>query len=267
MTKKSKTVEKSKFDNPTMKIKVIACRVFEPELNHIFGSAPDGAGSFESGEQVSIDWLPLRAHDQPEVLKNDIQALIDAAEDFDAVVLAYGLCGNATAGLRAGNVPLYMPRAHDCSQILLGSGEAHRRFFGENPSRGWTSRGYMAAEDDPFRAGESVMGWELAPLIEQYGEENARYIWDTLHASDSVEDDILYYLDVKETSEPEILRLAVEKAELRGKKLETVPGTLDYLVRLLAGRGGDEILRVPPGAAIHPSWDENVVKTELELKK
>jgi hypothetical protein len=30
------------------------------------------------------------------------------------VVLAYGLCGGATAGLRAGSIPLVVPRAHDC---------------------------------------------------------------------------------------------------------------------------------------------------------
>lgn len=264
MTKKSKTAEKSKFDNQRMKIKVIACKVFEPELNHILSSS---SGNSSSSDEINIDWLPLRAHDQPEILNKDIQSLIDAAVDYDAVVLAYGLCGNATAGLRAREIPLYIPKSHDCSQILLGSSDLHSRYFADNPSRGWTSPGYMAAEDDPFRTGESsLLGWELGPLIEQYGEENAQYVWETLHASDSADDKVLYYLDVKETSEPEVLRRAVEKAELRGKVLETIPCTLSYLIRLIGGRGGDEILRVPPGGSIIPSWDSNVIKTELEQK-
>jgi hypothetical protein len=232
--------------------------VFEPELEHILkdsGGRPD---------QITVDWLPLRAHDQPEVLRTDLQKLINAAGDTDAVVLAYGLCGNAAAGLRAGPVPLYIPRAHDCSHILLGSTGTHRKYFGENPSRGWTSRGYLQSEDNPFREGETSIGWDMDMLIEQYGEENARYVWDTLHASDSSADPVLYFLDVPETSAAAVIRRAADKAALRGKTLEVVPATLDLLIRLLGGRGGDGILKVPPGAAITPSWDDSVMRTEME---
>jgi hypothetical protein len=240
-----------------MKLKVIACRVFEPELDIILKCVG-------SSDSVTIDWLPLRAHDRPDDLRTDIQTLVSSAVDVDAVILAYGLCGNATAGIRAGSVPLFIPKAHDCSQILLGSRAAHARFFSDNPSRGWTSKGYMESEDQAFRDGEAIMDWDLKSLIEQYGEENAKFVWESLHASDSIDDAILYFLDVPETSDPQVLSRAREKAVERGKKLETVPATLELLSRLLGGRGGDEILQVAPGTLIRPSWDENVMTSGAE---
>ena len=241
-----------------MKLKVIACRVFEPEMDVILKSTVIG------DSDISVDWLPLRAHDQPETLRGELQALIDAALDFDAVILAYGLCGNASAGLRAGTAPLFIPRAHDCSQILLGGLSAHNKRFADNPSRGWTSRGYMAEDNDPFRVGETVSGWDMKSLVDQYGEENARYVWDTLHASDSCDDPVLYFLDVPETGDPVVLEGARRKAEERGKRLEVIPATLSLLIRLMGGRGGDEILHVPPGAVIKPTWDDNVIMSETE---
>jgi len=189
---------------------------------------------------------------------------VDGAERYDAVILAYGLCGNATSGLRAGSAPLYIPRAHDCSHILLGGRAGHAKFFEENPSRGWTSRGYIAEEGDPFRVGEAISGWDMESLVKQYGEENARYVWDTLHASDSSDDPVLYFLNVPETDTPELLEEAEGKARERGKRLEVVPATLSLLIRLLGGKGGDEILYVPPGSTIRPTWDNTVIKSELE---
>ena len=255
MTEKSKTAEKSKNHNRTMKFVVIACRVFSPELEVL---------RQRSRDELILEYLPLRAHDEPEVLKSEIQALIDhhdGTDSVDAVILAYGLCGNATAGLRAGGLPLYIPRAHDCSQILLGGGAAHREYFGDMPSRGWTSRGYLQEEGDPFRTGDSSFSWQMEELVAQYGEENAAYIWETMHGSDSAEDPVLYFLDVPETTDEEILERARERAVERRKELQVIPATLDLIARLLGGRGGEEILRVEPGETIQPTWNETVMES------
>jgi len=143
MTKKCKTAEKSGIHNHFMRYKVISCRVFAPEMEIILRGAASGP------DEIDIDWLPLRAHDQPDTLRSEIQALIDAADIdgcWDSVLLAYGLCGNAVSGIRAGTIPLNIPRAHDCSHILLGGNTAHEKYFKETPSRGWTSRGYLEEE-------------------------------------------------------------------------------------------------------------------------
>ncbi len=238
-----------------MKFIVIACRVFEPELEILRQRSTD---------ELVMEFLPMRAHDNPSLLRREIQSLIDKYNDdsdAEALILAYGLCGNATSELKAGKLPVFIPRAHDCSQILLGGHKVHQKYFAETPSRGWTSRGYLAEEGDPFRTGSPAEIWDMAELIRDYGEENARFIYETMKGSDSAADPVLYFLDVPETNTPEVLEQARERAVARNKELKVIPATLALLDRLLGGRGGDEILRVEPGESIHPTWDNDVMES------
>jgi len=49
-------------------------------------------------------------HDDPPNLRTILQGEIDGVNaPYDAIVLAYGLCGGATSGLRAGSIPLVAP--------------------------------------------------------------------------------------------------------------------------------------------------------------
>jgi hypothetical protein len=237
-----------------MKLKIISCRVFKPELDFLLNNLPAGENRPE------IEFLDLKAHNQPDNLREKIQNKINESVNYDAVVLIYGLCGNATAGIKASDIPLYIPKAHDCSQILLGSSKEHKKFFGETPSRAWTSRGYMAEEGDPFRTADSSVEWTLEELIREYGKENAEYVYDVLHASDSESDPVLYFLNVPETEDSEVLEEAHSLALERGKTLKIIPATVSLIARLISGRGGNEILYVPPGAEIQPSWDSSVLK-------
>ncbi len=232
-----------------MNLHIIACRVFEPEIRVLTGDGrPD----------LSIEYLPLREHDRPEELRRQLQDLIDnIPSDRDAVVLAYGLCGNAAVGLKAGKVPLLIPKAHDCSGILLGSGAAHKALFADHPSRGWTSNGYLLADGEPVRSGAETLGYSLEDLIDQYGEENGRYVCETMKADDS--DPVLYYLDLHETRDTALADRARRAAEDRDKELQVIPATLDLLRDLLTGRTGEEILYVPPGSVIQATWDDLVI--------
>src|SRR3972149_4695128 len=73
-------------------------------------------------------------HDDPPNLRAILQAQVDeVGAPHDAGVLAYGLCGGATAGLRAGSVPLVVPRAHDCITLFLGSRARYAAEFMANP--------------------------------------------------------------------------------------------------------------------------------------
>ena len=56
----------------------------------------------ESPHEVSVATLSASLHAEPATLRERIQARIDVVEPgADAVVLAYGLCGGATAGIEA----------------------------------------------------------------------------------------------------------------------------------------------------------------------
>lgn len=241
------------LDTSTMNIRIIACRVFEPEITHI---------SQHSQSPVHVEYLPLRAHDDPKDLRAQLQAKLDDDDgSFDLVVLAYGLCGNAIAGLRAASTPILIPQAHDCSHILLGSTEAHQRYFGDTPSRAWTTPGYLKEDGDPIRGGAESLGYDLASLIEQYGEENGRYVYETMKGSAG--DPVVYYLDVPETRDEALFDRARRAVSERGKELREIPATLSVLRELLLGGRGGEVLLVPPGATIQPSYDHRVIKVEV----
>ncbi|MDX2185534.1 MAG: DUF1638 domain-containing protein [Opitutaceae bacterium] len=97
---------------------VISCSVFENEIALLGADAP-----------IAIHRkLPMGLHDQPGVLRQALQVAIDTVSsvpEVAVVVLVYGLCGRGTHGLRAGRVPLVIPRAHDCVTLFLGSLSAY----------------------------------------------------------------------------------------------------------------------------------------------
>ena len=105
-----------------MRLAAIACRVFTRELS---------AAVAKCAHPVEVSWLPQGLHDTPDLLRARINATIDAIERvdaeaparrrLDAIVLCYGLCGGGLDGVRAGRLPLVVPRADDCIGILLGS--------------------------------------------------------------------------------------------------------------------------------------------------
>ena len=97
---------------------------------------------------VDVELLQRGLHNQPADLRTRLQALIDVAQSrsYDAVLLAYGLCGQATAGLIARNVPLVIPRAHDCITLFLGSRLRYRDQFENYPGTYWYSQDYIERE-------------------------------------------------------------------------------------------------------------------------
>lgn len=237
-----------------VRAKIIACDVFKTEIEYILK---------DNAEDISAVYFPINAHDQPDLLRERIQNAIDnpGDQDVELFIIAYGLCGNSLAGIRAGDIPLLVMKAHDCSQILLGT-EAHRVYFNDNPSRGWMSRGFLECDEefDGFRGGALIDNRSKESYIEEYGEENGEYIWNTMHPEH--EDSTLYYIHVPETSSEDLRRQAIVRADRLKKSFKEIPGNIDMLRQLIVSRSGDDVLYVPPGGLINPSWNASVIKVE-----
>ena len=106
-------------------VKIIACGVLEEEIR---------AAAERLNITIDEEYLPAGLHEQPERLKQELQAAVNrAAAEYDAVVIGYGLCGRGTVGLQAGSVPLVMPRVHDCIAMFLGSQKRYKEQFSTNP--------------------------------------------------------------------------------------------------------------------------------------
>ncbi len=245
------------MDKPAMLLRVIACDVLTREVCWCAARTP---------HTLDISFTAKGEHNAPTKLRALLQEQIDGAAQnaspYDAVLLAYGLCGNAAVGLTARDCPLVIPRAHDCTTLFLGSKEAFRAHFGANPSQAWTSVGYAERGDAILSDGDarsfSETGLSFAQIVEQYGEENARYLVAALSAGhDSPE---IPFLDVPETHIPAIVARIREHIAARGKTMRPLPGNIALIENLLFGDWPeDQFLVVPPGARIEGVYDHNQV--------
>ena len=161
-----------------MRVALIACSVMAREVSLACARAktacvpaflPQGLHSLEARDMLEI-----------------VQGAVDRASDaFDAVCLAYGLCSNGTAGLRARKVPVVLPRAHDCITLFLGSKRRYDDAISRHPGTYFVTTGWKEhnVHDPSLPRGESAkMGLrpDYDDLVRRYGEENARYVKEQL---------------------------------------------------------------------------------------
>ncbi len=211
-------------------------------------------------------------HDDPPNLRTILQAEIDGAGDgYDAVVLAYGLCGAATAGLRAGSVPLVFPRAHDCITIFLGSRDRYATEFTEHPGTFWYVQDYVERTDDggAFGGVGAVSDADARATYEEYvakyGEDNAAYLMEALGGWRSHYDRAAF-VDMGVADPGGALAVearARDDAERRGWTFEKLAGELVMVKRLVDADWADEdFLVLRPGEQLAMSYDEAVIRAE-----
>ncbi len=84
---------------------------------------------FESNG-IAFVFLEQSLHRTPKKMAPIIQAEVDKAEpqDWDYIVLGYGLCSNGIVEVKAKRQPIVIPRVHDCISLFLGS---HERYMEE----------------------------------------------------------------------------------------------------------------------------------------
>jgi hypothetical protein len=238
-----------------LRIRVIACEVLFREICHCAARAR---------AVVDLHFLRRGLHSNPDELRAALQSLIDETDESQdgAIALGYGLCSNGLAGLRARNLPLVIPRAHDCITLLLGSREAYDRAFADRPGTYYYTDGWIERGDDTVpRRPEDGAGLEapFEELVAKYGRDNAEYLWELqsswiahyTHAShiDTALGDVASY-------RAHTRRIAEE----RGWQLEDRPGDLGLLQALLDGDWDDDrFLVVPPGHEVLPRVGPDVI--------
>ena len=234
-----------------MKYKVISCNVFKREIEYAAARSP---------HTLEIEFLELGEHARPRELRRKLQERIDAIDGFDAVLLGYGLCGTATDGLAAGKVPLVLPRSHDCCGILLGSRKRFEELFADMPSSPFGSVGFVEHGDYYFSDGEMLFGDGYAALVEQYGEDDARYIWDAMHPKLDGRLQPITFIAIPEIPCVEAMARCRARADEEGRAFQVETGSLRLIRGLLAGNWDEsEFLIVPPGRSIRQVGDWNEI--------
>lgn len=246
-----------------MLLKVIACEVAAREIYHCAAECP---------HSVNLTMLHQGLHDEPENCRATLQAELDKAdaEEYDAVLLGYGLCNNSTVGLRAGKRRVIIPRAHDCITFFLGSKEHYAKLFDETPgtyyfTAGWLEFGGRDEEGRKIFAQDSHLAREqaLQELREKYGEENADFLmqtmsnWEVNYSRGAL---ITFPFTARLGLEAEVRRICSE----REWSYRELAGDISLLRDWLDGNWDTErFLILQPGQEVAASHDERVLKATI----
>ena len=244
-----------------MRLKCLACEVLARPLYLSVAQSP---------HIVDVELFQRGLHNTPPILRGRLQERIDAAagQGYDAVVMAYGLCGQATAGLTAKDVPVVVPRAHDCITIFLGGRERYNAEFEKQPGTYWYALDYMERDDGiggsmSMGSGTGSEGQAVYDeYVEKYGKENADYLMEVMGAWQAHYKRAAY-IDMGVGDGSKIEQRARDDASRRGWVFEKVTGDMVLVRRLVFGDWEKDFLVLQPGEQLKMTYDEGVIGCAL----
>ena len=227
------------------KTHIIACAVLAFDLKE---------SAAELGLDVEFKYLEAGLHNNPQLLREKLQAAIDelsATTACDRIVIGYGICGKGTIGVQARSVSLILPRVHDCIALFLGGDRAYQREFNKYPGTYYLSTGWCREKTDP---GSQKGRWtyfgeqklEFDELAALHGKQAARQTFDFLNSWQKNYQRAAF-IETGTGAPTRYERLAREMAAQFKWRYEKIQGSRDLLKKMLtAQQSTTEILRVPP---------------------
>ncbi len=247
-----------------MRFKLIGCKLIQREIASIIA---------KTDNIVDVTLIRQDYHQTPEILREVLQREIDEIDsneskytndltlnDIDAILIAYGLCSNATVGIHSSKYKVVIPKAHDCSTLLMGSKEAYSSFFAENGGSYVYSRGWMelGINEDEMRL--ERLRAEYMKKFED--EDTVEYLLD-MEREMLKNYDTATFLNWPGFTPPEYEDRVKEIAKHHNWKYKKVDGNDSLISDLIEGRWSpDRFVVLDPGQEITPSYDEEVIKVK-----
>ena len=252
-----------------MRLKLIACKAIYRELAYVTAF---------SENIVDVTWVRQGLHERPEQLRDALQKEIDAvesgtdshtnricsrgegsgvADDFDAILLGYGLCSNATTGICAHKHRLVIPKAHDCITFFLGSKELYASYFQSIPGCYWFTASWIENTNMP---GEN--SWKrMTQMFKEkgYDDETIEYLLTESGGLNNYSN--IGYIRMPFLDRPSYRQISMDAAKFFGWNFHEIEGKLDLMERFIAGDWDEkDFLVLEPGETAAQSYDEDVIK-------
>ena len=249
------------------RLKFIGCEVIYREACYLAATGQ---------HRVDVEFLKKGLHDleTPDMLAK-IQSVVDSAgadDDYEAILLGYGRCNDGVVGLQAREIPLVIPRAHDCITLFFGSRSAFQADFDAHPGTYYKTSGWMEREDawggqegyaKPAYGQAGVianlgMAESYANMVAKYGQENAAFIAETM--GDWTKNYTRYlYVKMGLCPEDDYIEQIQEASAEKGWEFDLIEGDLTLLAKLFAGQWDDDFLVVQPGQVIVARNDDTAL--------
>jgi len=240
-----------------MRLKIIACEVMYREVCLCVA---------ESKNIIDVTFITQGLHDlKQEGMSMKLQKEIDSVDEdkYEAILLGYGLCNNGIVGIKANKVKIVVPRAHDCITLFLGSKERYDEYFANNPgtyfeTTGWIERDHINLENVSESVNRQLGLMSYEEYVRRYGEENAKYLIETL--GDWTRNYRKYaYIDMDKRF-PKYEEEIRAKAKEKGWEYENLKGDVRLLRKLIDGQWDEEdFIVVMPGQKIFATHDETII--------
>ncbi len=243
------------------RLKVFACPVLRRELSFLLSQVE----SF-----CDIEFLPFGLHTTPQKLQKSLQeriletqkqvftyrdAGVECEYDYDAIVLAYGLCSRGTEGIVSPRYPLVIPRAHDCITLLLGSRQVYQYYIENYRGIYWYSTGWIEHSLQPGKERRELI---YQTYLEKYGTENTEYLMQ-LENNWQKEYSWAIYVGWGFPVDKRYQRFTEECAHYLGWHYHSVSGDPRLLGDLLSGNWDEErFVILAPGERLEASGNEDV---------
>ncbi len=241
-----------------MKFKCLAC---EALARLIYQSAA------MSPHIIDVEMFRIGLHQNAADLRARLQDRIDATPpgEYDAIVLGYGLCGQSTEGLTARDIPLIIPRAHDCITLFLGGRARYKTQFEDYPGTYWYVLDYVERNDSPGvtlspgSSGDMDIRSVYKDYVAKYGQDNADYLMEVMGAWQQHYKRAVY-IDMGIGNGDAVQAQTQEQAARRGWTFERMAGDMILIRRLLNGDWNEDFLVLPPHHRIEMSYDDEVIR-------
>lgn len=245
-----------------MRIHIIACRIFARELSFL---------AAKSDNQIELTWIGRGLHNTPDKLRCRLAGALDALVEQletgelehrpDYIVLGYGLCSKAVAGLKCRDIPLVIPRVDDCIALFMGSQERYLKEFSEAKGAYWLNSGWIEQSARLFDS-DDMKRRKWLEYAEKFGEDNADYLIE-VESSWEKNYSTLGFIHSEVHDSADYLRRAREEADRKNWRLRELNGDLRLLQMMVDGTWNEEeFLILKPGQVIAPDYSGKKLRAE-----
>ena len=221
---------------------LIICKVLQREAYYC---------AARSKNIIDITLIQQGLHNEPEELGNQLAESLKTTTDiagkkYDAQLLGYGLCSNGIVGLSC-EIPIVVPRGHDCMTLLLGSKKKYQDYFDTHKGIYWYSGGWI---ENALMPGKKRVEKLMSEYEEKYGPHNADYLMKT-EQSWMREYQYATFIDWGLGESEKYKEYTKECAEFMDWQYDEIEGDSGLMQRFVDGQWSEEeFLQVSPGKKI-----------------